>query len=128
MHLNSNSVEELKWWVKSLELSNSRTNVQYLPQLTIQTDESKKGKESMLPGRVSGGTMEQTGVIHADKHPGTEDCAFGSFNFHQDVPKHVFRCSNVQYGSSDVALLGNFSENFAEVGTVRHGSFSVQDI
>ena len=58
----------------------------------------KERTGSILPGSVSGmgvggGGMEQTGVTHAYKHSGTEDSAFGFFNFHQDVPKQVFSCS-----------------------------------
>ena len=46
--------------------------------------------------------MEQTEVTHAHKHSGTKGCTFGSFNFHQDVPKQFFSCSNGQYGSSHI--------------------------
>ena len=50
MHLISNSVEELKRWVNNLELSDSRAIVHHLPQLTIQTDASKKGWEAFCKG------------------------------------------------------------------------------
>ena len=46
--------------------------------------------------------MEQRGVTHAHKYSGIEGCVFGSYNFHQDVPKQVCSCSNVQYGSSQI--------------------------
>ena len=41
MHLNSNFVEELKWWVSNMELSNGRPVIQVTDwlQLTIQTDQ-----------------------------------------------------------------------------------------
>ena len=65
----------------------------------------KKGMERILPGSVSGrGTMEQRGVTHAHKHSGTEGCAFGPFNFHQDLQKQIFSCSNRQYGSSNILI------------------------
>ena len=56
----------------------------------------------ILPGIVSVGTMEQTGVSDPHKHYETEGCAFDSFNFHQDVPKQFFSCSNGKYGSSHI--------------------------
>ena len=48
------------------------------------------------------GTMEKIGVTYTHKHFGIKGCAFCCFNFHQDVPKQVYSCSNVQYGSSHI--------------------------
>ena len=46
--------------------------------------------------------MEQTGVTYTHKHSGIEGYAFCSFNFHQDVPKQAYSCSNVQYDRSHI--------------------------
>ena len=58
--------------------------------------------ESILLSSVSRGPMEQTGVTHAYKYSRSKYCAFGSFNFHQDVPQQVFSCSNGKNGSSHI--------------------------
>ena len=62
--------------------------------------------------RVSvGRAIKQRGFTHAQKHSGT----FGLFNFHKDVSKQVFSCSNRQYGSSDKQLGGCFPCPFLKI-------------
>ena len=50
-----NTMEELAWWIKNLELSNGRAIIQPPSQILMQTDASKKGCGTVCQGIRTGG-------------------------------------------------------------------------
>ena len=53
--LNSNSKEELQWWIQNLQIFNGRYLIQPQKALTIRTDASKKGWGAVCQGIPTGG-------------------------------------------------------------------------
>ena len=52
--LNEDSIKELDWWVRNLELSNSRAMITSGVRVVIQTDASKKGWGAFCQGKSIG--------------------------------------------------------------------------
>ena len=45
VHLNQNSIHEVVWWAKNLEISNGKSILSLINKTIIQTDASEKGWE-----------------------------------------------------------------------------------
>lgn len=43
VHLNQNSIHEVVWWAKNLEISNGKSIMSLINKTIIQTDASEKG-------------------------------------------------------------------------------------
>ena len=62
--LNENSIKELDWWVRNLELSNGRAIITSGIRVVIQTDPSKKGWGAFCQSKSIGGewTLQESAL------------------------------------------------------------------